>query len=267
MDCSKLSSNDDRKTAYLDEYGYPLSILEHLRRISREKQPCTVGDDNDSNTVWSDRVALQSLWTLPEKGWKVAVEWRESSTLHGGVGVFAVEAITAGTVLRVGKLGRNLLQFTSATDIGAFCQDVGGNDASERLCYVQDYLWGFYSDNETTDERGYAQLPQRISNDNSNASPGTPTFEDCRFYGMWLPGNGLNHSPIPNTVYRAIYSEEYEGIELVSLSDIASGQELFDDYRRHGTAPPWLREFAQGHGLSLNFSDCNSFVGVADENE
>lgn len=194
---------------------------------------------------WNDRIALQSMWSLKEKGWKVAVEWKE--TPHG-IGVFsdATETIAAGTVLRVGKNGRNLLQFKSIDDIRAFCGDSdsgGGSDREGRLNYVKDYLWGYST---ISDERGYA-------------IPGSTEDED-RFFGMWLPGNGLNHHSSPNTVYRTLPGGTDSGIELVALTDIKQGEELYDDYRRHGVAPAWLREFAQANDVTLNFADCNDFV-------
>ena len=70
---------------------------------------------------------------------------------------------------------------------------------------------------------------------------------------------------IPNTVYRPIFDENNPsvvvGINLVALTDIQYGEELFDDYRRHGLAPRWLLQFAKDYNLpSLNFANCNDFV-------
>lgn len=107
-----------------------------------------------------------------------------------------------------------------------------------RLRYVSDYLWGFTT--QGTDERGYVDRNE----------------EEKRFYGMWIPGNGLNHSPNPNTVYRTTQ----DGINLVALTDVQAGSELYDDYRRHGRAPEWLLDFARDYQVTLNFSECNDFV-------
>jgi hypothetical protein len=114
----------------------------------------------------------------------------------------------------------------------------------ERLRYVANYIWGFFY---TTDDQGYPKL----SKQNDTAHGG-----DERFFGFWIPGNGLNHNETPNTVYRATVA----GINLVALENIEAGQELFDDYRRHGTAPRWLKDFASDRNLHLNFADCNDFV-------
>lgn len=177
---------------------------------------------------FDNRQKLQYLLSNVDKGWQVAVEWR---TTPFGIGLFASQDLQAGDVLRVGIIGRNLIEFHSVTDIEKFCQG-----STSRLRYVADYLWGQPLE---ADERGDAS-------------------KDCRrwFFGMWLPGNGLNHSTSPNTVYRP----SSDGINLVALEDIHSGEELYDDYRRHGAAPDWLRDFATNHNLSLNFRGCNDFV-------
>jgi len=197
---------------------------------------------------WNDRVGIQRGFTLEEKGWSVDVEWRSSK--HGGTGVFARQSIASGTILRRGVLGVNLKEFRSVRDIEDFCRDGSGvdddgDDYESRLEYVKDYLWGFHKD---ADERGYA-----ISSGDDDDD------EDDRFFGMWVPGNGLNHDASPNTVYRWNASSN-DGIDLVALGDVSEGDELFDDYRRHGRSPPWLREFAAERGVTLNFADCNDFV-------
>lgn len=187
----------------------------------------------------TDRIALQSKWSLTEKGWQVNVEWKETEF---GIGVFASEAISAGTLLRLGKNGQNLLQFKCRDDIEAFCGD--DSDCEQRLSYVKDYLLGYSA---LTDERGYKAARSFDA-------------EQDRFFGMWLPGNGLNHNCSPNTVYRTLPGGTENGIVLVALTNIKAGHELYDDYRRHGAAPAWLSEFAKEKRVSLNFPDCNDFV-------
>lgn len=155
-----------------------------------------------------------------------------------GVGLFAAEDIAAGTVLRTGVIGRNLLQFTNADDIESFCQRGGSDEFDSRLRYTCDYLWGFTT--KGTDEQGYRDTYK----------------EKHRFYGCWVPGNGLNHKTEPNTVYRS--SEN--GINLVALTEVEAGDELYDDYTRHGRAPEWLLAFSQKYNVNLNFAECNDFV-------
>jgi hypothetical protein len=205
---------------------------------------------------WDDRIALQARWTSLQKGWQqtATVEWRPSPL--GGIGLFNASShqpIPAYTVLRIGLNGRNLQQFTCAEDIEHFCRR-GSNTTNNtmvteeeykaRLRYVTDYLWGY---SEIADECGY-ELPHQ-------------PFRDDRFFGMWIPGNGLNHSEQPNMVYRTLCGGTEVGIAMVTLCEIAPKEELFDDYRRHGTAPPWLLQFAQDKQVTLNFAGCNDFVG------
>lgn len=202
---------------------------------------------------WNDRIGLQEKWfTNQEKGWQVQVKWKMTPF---GVGLFANQDIPGGTILRVGTRGHNLVQFCSVEEIEAFCHMEGDADRNSdadyhaRLNYVKDYLWGYSPSH--TDTQGYDL-------------PSSPLGSENRFYGMWIPGNGLNHSPIPNTVYRTRKGGIETGIVLVALRDISDDEELFDDYRRHGRAPSWLLEFASTKEVSLNFAECNDFVD-ADE--
>lgn len=195
---------------------------------------------------WDDRIALQHKWTNEEKGWKVQVEWR---TTPFGVGLFASQDIAAGQTLRNGKNGINLLEFKCEQDIETFLNNGGGGDTNEnvrqaRLRYVADYMWGFNPN--ATEEQGYYD-PEK--EDQTNL-----------FFGMWIPGNGLNHSPQPNTVYRSAKGGTDEGIDLIAIRNISKDEEMFDDYRRHGTAPRWLFDFAEKYNVSLNFAECNDFV-------
>eukprot|EP00658_Telonema_sp_P-2_P084733 TRINITY_DN9492_c0_g1_i3.p2 TRINITY_DN9492_c0_g1~~TRINITY_DN9492_c0_g1_i3.p2 ORF type:complete len:121 (-),score=18.09 TRINITY_DN9492_c0_g1_i3:98-460(-) len=80
------------------------------------------------------------------------------------------------------------------------------------------------------------------------------------WYGIWVPGNGLNHSILPNTVYRTAEGGVELGIDLVALTDIYDGDEMLDDYRRHGSPPDWAAEFSEEFGVTMNFSGYNDFV-------
>lgn len=210
-------------------------------------------DNNNSTLNWDDRIDLQSRWTNYEKGWRVGVEWKQTPY---GTGLFATEDILEGTLLRTGRIGRNLIRFQSVEDIETFCkQSMSCSSHVEimeaRLNYVKDYLWGF---NPNADHHGYDIL-------DGNTKRLSLQHEDERFFGMWVPGNGLNHDPEPNTVYRAAIPGGTDvGIDLWALTYISRDDELFDDYRRHGTAPSWLLDFAGERGITLNFAECNDFV-------
>ena len=199
----------------------------------------TMANTVDATLDWDDRVGLQDRFTPKEKGWRVAVEWR--STPYGA-GVFANEDIVDGTILRCGVLGVNLKKFSSIADIEDYCQSGETDDAGRRakMNYVKDYLWGF---NKDADAMGYDKA-------------GVLPPDSDRFFGMWIPGNGLNHNETPNMVYKT----SADGIDLVALGDIRAGDELYDDYRRHGLSSPWLKEFSSIYNVTLNFADCNDFV-------
>ena len=250
---SCIDYNETDETNHIQEnpnalFVYPISALERINQFHL-----------DDHILWSDRIALQNSFTLQEKGWQVSVEWKVSPGGYG-IGVFAKQAISAGTILRIGILHVNLIQLNSIHDIESFCQASLNEKPAQyqaRLQYVQDYLWGCYPSN-MTDTNGYPHT----SSINNNA------LVDERFFGMWIPGNGLNHNNIPNTVYRSddnfrtnTSTNVKSALYLIALSDIQKGDELFDDYRRHGTTPPlWLKNYATEKNITLNFADCNDFV-------
>jgi len=188
-----------------------------------------------STVDWNDRIGLQSLWSAKEKGWVVDVEWKP--TLYG-TGVFAKHDIDASSVLRHGRCGSNLLRFQNVEEMEGFCKDTDGMLKPELVKYVSDYLYGF--------------KPNRKS--------GAITTDFDSWYGIWVPGNGLNHSEQPNTIYQVSSDGLDVGIDLCALTNVKKGDELHDDYRRHGNAPPWAKDFASKLGVSLNFTGCNDFV-------
>ena len=236
---------------------------------------------------WQDRQALQQLWTNQEKGWKVDVEWKSTPKLLGAgtnntsIGVYATRDIPKNQVLRTGIVGVNLLPLMDVQSVETFCGPDASNTTTEfpqRVHYLKDYLWGCYLGE--VDDCGY---PLVLTHTNTTTNTNT-NDNDLYYYAMWIPGNGLNHhAHLVNTVYRPVWTtttkasrkdedeDEDEdpttqhnkslyGIDLVSISDIHAGDELFDDYRRHGPAPEWLRDWALRYNVSLNFQGCNDFV-------
>jgi hypothetical protein len=272
------SPSTDQKKALV----YPIAALERIDRVSTSSLSRTTSNNHNNNkntSLWSDRRALQHTMTLSEKGWQVSVEWKvssigpknndsssssSSSNSSSNIGVFATQFVAAGTILRVGVRHDNLFPLNSVAEVESFCHAAAAASSQydARLRYVQDYLWGYYPSHRT-DERGYPN--------------GTTTVEDDeRFFGMWIPGNGLNHHHTPNTVYRndrdfftthsltttnVHRNPKNAALYLVALTDIQAGDELFDDYNRHGRAPPlWLKNYAAEKNMTLNFADCNDFV-------
>jgi SET domain len=234
-------TNNEKDACIPNDSIYPIPVLDALNKCA------------DQN-IWYDRIMLQNKFTLQEKGWRVDVVWQP--TEQYGIGVYANQYIPAGTILRIGYLYKNLFPFTCSEDIESFCNSYPhcSNEATDthaleyqtRLNYVKDYLWGYSS---CTDAMGYPNMEQHSD-------------KDGRWFGMWIPGNGLNHNSSPNTIYRDVLpgGPSETGIQLLALTNIEKGEELYDDYKRHGVAPQWLREFAQDKNITLNFADCNEFV-------
>ena len=238
----------------------PVVVVKTIVQTTTTTKTTDSSEEEVNNIDWDDRIGVQNKWTNKEKGWMVSVEWKPTPF---GTGLFAAQNIESGALLRVGSNGRNILELRSAYDIESFCSvtiyddeknkipDVNSeifddrNEYRSRLNYVKDYLWGFNPALE--DEQGYY---------NSNQAN---HLDSKLFVGMWVPGCGLNHSPEPNTVYRANQVGGTDvGINLIR--NIRKREELFDDYRRYGTAPQWLSIFSEKKGVTLNFADCNDFV-------
>jgi len=182
---------------------------------------------------WANRLELQNQWTNSEKGWQVAVEWNQGPY---GVGLFAEETISEGTLMRQGVIGRNLVRFQGETCLYQFLGCWNDPRYPERLDYVADYLYGV-----------------DLRNDGK---------EDQWFYGIWLPGHGINHDYDSNIVFHAVWDidDTLIGLNLHASQDIQEGQEILENYHAFGRAPPWLLEFKDRAKIDLNFVDCNSFV-------
>ena len=102
----------------------PNNITHADRKKDRHKlPPANMGDDGDddfpidvlsqlrqSDIDWDNREALQSRWTPLEKGWRIQVEWKRTPF---GLGAFAAQDVTRGTILRVGNSHRNVIIFSS----------------------------------------------------------------------------------------------------------------------------------------------------------
>lgn len=237
----------------------------NLRVVARTAASSTLSRPGPSsiNTVptlnsiqnWGDRFQMQRSWNLSEKGWQVEVEWKNTEF---GLGVFAKQDIAKGTVLRYGRWDKNLIQFKSGGDLTAFCKMQGPfskegateAEARGRVGYVSDYLYGF----DPNDEVGGAD---------SRPSDETGHHDDTSsmYYGMWVPGNGLNHSEQPNILYICAEGGAEVGIDLTAYTDIKAGEQLMDDYRRFKKPAAWAISWAKELGAeSMNFEGHNDFV-------
>ena len=78
------------------------------------------------------------------------------------------------------------------------------------------------------------------------------------FYGVWIPGCGVNHAEDPNI--SKISNNVNEGINMYAIKDIKAGCELFIDYRVYPEPPEWARNFAKQHKIDMVFRGFNEFV-------
>lgn len=176
----------------------------------------------------NDRQRLQHQ--IEEKGWLVGVEWKEAPNHGGGMGAFATEDISGGTLIRRSPfLGANFIHLKSYDDLALFCGigDDGWTDAQRDACkaYLTDYLF------------------------RSQPIFGTSVPDDQRTYGVWLPGCGdncVNDGEAPNVEDRLI--EEGAVMGMYAKIDIKKGQPLLSDYDSdYGVPPEWIARFAVEH--------------------
>lgn len=239
----------------------PSPILDEFLSLSKTTSDSSSSSSSKTDLLfdWDDRLAVQAHWTLTEKGWCVPVEWKMSTF---GIGTFVSESsstvIPKGTLLRVGVVGRNLIQFHSAADIEAFCSSRGGNclvdedgdsdentneDYQKRLRYVCDYVYSV----------------------GTNFDDHDPTND--RFIGMWFPGHGINHSRTESCVTFE-RTKDGSSILMKASRDLYAGQEIYWDYSNHGPCPAWLKEYTANKGLSTcNFIDTSDFICINEKDE
>jgi len=68
-------------------------------------------------TVGTDYLAIQSQYSLKQKGYLRKVEWKESAITGAGCGAFAAEFISKGALIRRGRKDENLLLFETKDDL------------------------------------------------------------------------------------------------------------------------------------------------------
>merc|ERR1712039_395829 len=147
----------------------------------------------------------------------------------GGMGAFAAEDISAGTLIRRSAMqGGNFLRMQSYEDLKEFCR-LGDADYTdpERAAlkeYTTDYL--------------FKAMP----------AFGTDPPDEQRIFGMWFPGCGdncVNEGEKPNVEDRMV---EEGIIGMYSTRDISKGQPLLSDYdAEFGKPPEWISKFANDH--------------------
>ena len=121
------------------------------------------------------RCDAESQWPAHVNGWvagadgQALVDWDEDQ--YGGIGVYATEDIAAGSVLREGTFGQNMVRFHDFDDVKAFCMAADGKPDLVLIKYLSCYMFGVESD----DRAAFANA-------------------------LWVLGCALNHSNDPGEV-------------------------------------------------------------------
>jgi len=96
---------------------------------------------------WIDRYKMQNSYSLKAKGWKVHMEWRESSIRGAGVGAFVKEDVEKGQLVRLAKAGNNLIRFREKSDLPKNPTPVTVNYVSNYCGQVDDFTMIFLPGN------------------------------------------------------------------------------------------------------------------------
>lgn len=70
-------------------------------------------------------------------------------------------------------------------------------------------------------------------------------------YNVRSVGSPINHSFEPNVAYRFRQTDNGEVFEVYAMRDIASGEELFNDYHDEPDSPQWYLEWLAKKDLGL----------------
>ena len=118
-----------------------------------------------------------------------------------GIGVFADEDIEAGTVLRIGTIGVNLVIFNPTTNYP------NKNKTKATAEHLKNYAW---------------VCPCHVKGGGKDMM-------------VLIPGSGINHRTQANsmTVCRK------DGVDLVAVRPIKRGEPISNDYNLFGRAPQW----------------------------
>lgn len=96
---------------------------------------------------WLDRIQMQNAYSLEAKGWKVKVNWGESSISGAGVGAFVGEDVEKGQLMRIAKTGKNLIRFRDQSKLPKNMSLVTKNYISNYVGQVDDFVMIFLPGN------------------------------------------------------------------------------------------------------------------------
>jgi len=231
--------------------------------------------------LWlNERRRLQGRWSKQDKAWLVPLSWAPAPN-HGGptsLGVYAVEPITKGTLIRksaivdhyastsaetaslgkggVGTAPGSFLRLRSYEDLERFCQlhstEASTDDKAALMRYVSDYLFR-------------AKPPHGSPGAKNDTQYALTAPHTEQVFGIWMPGcadNDANPDETANVEDRLTPAERvvvktsdggqeehmvtYMGF--YAMRNIAAGEILLSDYDgAYNTPPAWAAAFANDH--------------------
>ena len=125
---------------------------------------------NGIPSTFCDTVAMQSLFTLEQKGWTKKVIWKQSTVLDASIGVFADEDIQKGetTMRYINK--KNLIILKSAEDLPPLTKNT--------IEYLQNFIF------QIEDVCGFTIPGAGINHDGARANHQLVKISDNEVVGM-----------------------------------------------------------------------------------
>ena len=131
LDQSALVAEDEEKKVQQLEKFNVLGLQEVCDNFRKEGVPA----------FWIDRFKMQNAYSLEAKGWKVQVNWKESSITGAGVGVFVGEDVEKGQLIREAITGKNLIRLRNKSDLPKNPSSVTKNYFTNYCSQVDDFTY------------------------------------------------------------------------------------------------------------------------------
>eukprot|EP00494_Astrolonche_serrata_P011385 UN11468 len=91
--------------------------------------------ENGVPQCWSNRLNMQSMYSLEERGWQISVYWKQSEIPNAGIALFANQDVPKGTIMRKFIVDQRMLIFEDENDL-PFLNEL-------TLQYLADYTFRF----------------------------------------------------------------------------------------------------------------------------
>ena len=103
---------------------------------------------------WTDSETMQNLYDSTIKYWRVQIAHKKTEY---GIGVFSLESVTKGTVLRVGIDKDNVIVANGVDDLPLIDRkNLGGPIDQKTLDFITNYIYGWsYEDGVVETYRGF----------------------------------------------------------------------------------------------------------------